>query len=165
MIYSRGNKRNSWSNYQPDKNALNFKKAFRQEAPATDSDSWVSGIVDSSRFPDCQTVTHLISTGSLKILSPLQTWSWGTLRLLELFWEEARGKETHTHTHTPKALTTLILWSNSHVTLQQNAVNINSIDTNKRIVSCFIRNNSQNITAAKVTTFVRGKSKFWHSNV
>lgn len=63
MISSRSNnKRNSWSNYQPDKNAPNFKKGFRQEAPATNPDSWVSGIVDTSSFPDCRTTAISVRT-------------------------------------------------------------------------------------------------------
>lgn len=86
MIYSRGNnKRNSWSNYQPDKNALNFKKGFRLEAPATNPASWVSGIGDTSSSPDCRTAA--VSAGTQphspfkqevsKILSLLQTGSEG----------------------------------------------------------------------------------------
>lgn len=144
MIYSRGNnKRNSWSNYQPDKNALNFKKGFRLEAPATNPASWVSGIGDTSSSPDCRTAAvsagtqphspfkQEVSKFCLRYRQDLK----GTLLLLGICWEEVKGKEPQKQQkkkgrHQKHALH-LLFMINSHATLQQNAVNIDFINANK----------------------------------
>lgn len=78
-----------------------------------------------------------------------------------------RRKKEKNHTHTlsqkKKDTKSTHIVSNSHATLQQNAINIDFINTNKRIVSCFLRKSSQTMTTAKVTTSVRGEeSEFKH---
>lgn len=89
-----------------NKNALNFKKGSRQEAPATNPDSRVSGMVDTSSFPACRTAAISVTMQPhtwfkqevFKILSPLQTWSWGDTAIAGAALGQG-GRERNTHTH------------------------------------------------------------------
>lgn len=97
MSCSRGNnKRNSWSNYQVDKNALNFKKGsdkrHLQLSQAPGVRDW--GSQQCSR-PGCQAMaTRVIETGNLKTLSLLQTRSLGSTTTAGAFLGRGERKRT-----------------------------------------------------------------------
>lgn len=97
---SRGNnKRNSWSNYQADKNALNFKKGSDKRHLQLSQTAGCQGLWIPAAF---QAVLPVLSghghTCDLNRKSQNSCLCcrhdpWGTPWLLRLFWEEEKGKE------------------------------------------------------------------------
>lgn len=140
------NKRNSWSNYQPDKNALNFKKGSDKrhlqlsQAPGCQG-LWIPAVFQLC-CQHCQDMaTRVIETGSLKTLSLLQTQSLGNTATAGAFL--GRGERKRNRKKKNLQSTDIIYPSQEiPMPLQQNAVHIGFISTTKRIVRCFLRNNS-----------------------
>lgn len=148
MSCRRGNnKRNSWSNYQPDKNALNFKKGSDKRHLQL---SQTRGVRDcgsqqrsSSAASAVRTWPHVwLKQEISKLCLCCRHHPWGTPLLLGLFWEEEKGKEPGKKNKDSKSTDIIYPSQEIPMPLQQNAVHIGFISTTKRIVRCFSRNNS-----------------------
>lgn len=106
------NKRNSWSNYQPDRNALNFQKGSDKRHLQLSQTPGCQGLWSPAAFqavlPALSGHGHTcdLNRKSLNCLCCRHN-PWGTPPLLGLFWEEEKEKKTgrKKKKRTPKAQT------------------------------------------------------------
>lgn len=165
MSCSRGNnKRNSWSNYQPDKNALNFKKGSDKrhlqlsQTPGC-QELWIPAVFQAvlpslsghGHTCDLNRKSQNSVSAADRILGE-HHYSWGSSGKRREEKNQRKKKKKR-----PKSMDTIYPSQVIPMPLQQNAVNIDFISTNKRIVRCFLRNNSYLMRKARATTFDREK--------